>query len=652
MKFLALVALLLAPSRAFFFHYPSVHGDSYSYNGDGDVPDHPESLFQPDDTFTDVCVAAVATIASKYAQLLTTSGVFVVLRLRYSTLENWDLSSVASLNLPHTIQKLSLVKCKLSAIPDEVRALENLRELNLAENKLEAIDGVFAASAALIKLNASHNAINSYNVPLPQLTTLDLSANALTEFPNAVFASSQLDSFRISGNGFEIVTMSTAQYDFFAGLSDFQAGAEDPAIVMRDHGTDKEEAPTPMATVGVVIPHLPIPSNSNTKKYIIAAIIVLMVIGMIAGVIALISLGVVGGIARAVYDYIGRWQKKRHREGIHENTPLFFDQAARASYQKEMDAVDKLFPSNDPVLVTWRIDFDSVTLVKKIAQGAFGEVWVGQYRNARVAVKRLIQDQVSLANSEAFLREIKLMAWLEHPKVVQFVGVAWTKLVDMLAVIEYMDGGDLRTLLDKKSPKKLPWQDGGLKLQYARDTIDAVVYLHSLSVVIIHRDLKSRNILLDSKKGAKLGDFGVSATKRQHDMTTGVGTARWLAPEIARGEENYTEAVDVYSFGIILSELDTHQLPFADAKTSTGAPLNDMAILQGRQPAWSGLWELLVGGCEVSVGMSGVCVEGEFVVSNDVLVGGSVVGASVLELARNIASGGAGEAAVIGSVDD
>ncbi|KAI9988202.1 hypothetical protein PInf_024475 [Phytophthora infestans] len=519
MRLLALVPLLMAPSRAFFFHYPSVHGDSYSYEGDGDAPDHPENLFQPDDTFTDV------------------------------TLENWDLSQVAVLNLPHTVQKL-------------------------------------------------------YDA----LTKLDLSTNALAKFPNAVFASSQLDSFRIPDNGFEIVTMSTAQYDFFAGLSDFQASfadistcasgslvylqgkgvcrldiaaEEDPAVVMKDHGADREEPSTPMATVGVVIPHLPIPSNNTTKKYIIAAIIVLMVIGVIAGVISLISLGVVGGIARAVYDYIGRWQKKRHREGIHENTPLFFDQAARASYQKEMDAVDKLFPSNDPVLVTWRIDYDSVTLVKKIAQGAFGEVWVGQYRNTRVAVKRLIQDQVSLATSEAFLREIKLMAWLEHPKIVQFVGVAWTKLVDMLAVIEYMDGGDLRTLLDKKSPKKLPWQEGGLKLQYACDTIDAVVYLHSLSVVIIHRDLKSRNILLDSKNGAKLGDFGVSATKRQHDMTVGVGTARWLAPEIARGEDKYTEAVDVYSFGIILSELDTHHLPFADARTSSGAPLNDMAILQG-----------------------------------------------------------------------
>ncbi|GMF26585.1 unnamed protein product [Phytophthora fragariaefolia] len=403
--------------------------------------------------------------------------------------------------------------------------------------------------------------------------------------------------------------MSVAQYDFFAGLADFQAdfadvsscttgslvylqgkgvcrldvvAAEDPAAVMRNHGMNKARDPeTPMATVGVVIPDLPIPGNT-TKKYIIAAIIVLVVIGMIAAVIALISLGVVGGVARAVYEYIGRWQKKRHRAGIHEDTPLFFDQAARASYQKEMEAVDKLFPSNDPVLVTWRIDYDSVVLVKKIAQGAFGEVWVGQYRNARVAVKRLIQGQVSLAASETFLREIKLMAWLEHLKIVQFVGVAWTKLVDMVAVIEYMDGGDLRTLLDKKSPKCLPWEDGGLKLSYARDTIDAIVYLHSLSPVIIHRDLKSRNIVLDSKKGAKLGDFGVSATKRQNDMTAGVGTARWLAPEIARGEGKYTEAVDVYSFGIILSELDTHQLPFADAKTrGTGIPLNDMGVLQG-----------------------------------------------------------------------
>lgn len=573
MKLLLLLVLVAAaPACAFFSHGPKVHGDSFNYRGDGDVPQDPLNWFHPDDSYTDI------------------------------TLDDWDLDGVATFNLPHSVRTLTITKCNLEKIPDELRALENLLELNLAGNRLEAFDGVFAASSIITKLNVSHNALTNYSSSLPSLTMLDLSSNALSAFPNAVFASSQLDSFRISDNQFEIAAVSTAQYDFFAGLSDFQAGfadvsscaagslvylqgkgicrldvaaAEDPAIVMRDHGANQEDTPpTPMATVGVLIPSLPVGGNS-TKKYIVGAIIVLVVVGAIVGIIALISLGVVGGVARAVYDYISNWRQKRHREGLHEETPLFFDQAARASYQKEIEAVDRLFPSNDPVLVTWRIDYDSVTLVKKIAQGAFGEVWVGQYRNSRVAVKRLLPEQVSVATSEAFLREIKLMAWLEHPKIVQFIGVAWTKLVDMLAVIEYMDSCDLRTFLDKKSPKRLPWQEGGLKLQYALDTIDAIVYLHSLSPVIIHRDLKSRNILLDSKKGAKLGDFGVSATKRPSDMTAGVGTARWLAPEIARGEEKYTEAVDVYSFGIILSELDTHQLPFADVK------LNDMAILQG-----------------------------------------------------------------------
>ncbi|KAG6584877.1 TKL protein kinase [Phytophthora cinnamomi] len=242
----AALAVALGPTRAFFFHHPVVHGDSYSYKGDGGAPEHPETLFQPGDVFTDV------------------------------TLENWDLSDVASLNLPHSIQKLNLVKCKLGAIPEEVRALESLRELNLAENELELFGGAFAASTTITKLNASHNALNAYNVSFPVLAMLDLSANSLTDFPNSVFASPQLDSFRIASNGFEIAAMSAAQYDFFAGLSDFQAGfadvsscstgslvylqgkgvcrldiaaAEDPAIVMRDHGADKAQEPaTPMAT--------------------------------------------------------------------------------------------------------------------------------------------------------------------------------------------------------------------------------------------------------------------------------------------------------------------------------------------------------------------------------------------------------------------
>ncbi|CAI5736788.1 unnamed protein product [Hyaloperonospora brassicae] len=558
--------------------YPNVHNNSYSFCGDGRAIERFGRLFRPDDNFTDV------------------------------TLENWDLSDTERLDLPRSIRNLRLIRCNLIDIPDEVRALENVEELNLAENRLRSFEGILRASMGMRKLNASHNRLDLYNVSLPKLTSLDLSANAFVGFPDAIFVSSQLDTVRISENEFEIAAVSAAQYDFFAGLTNFEAAfanvstctsgsflylqgkgvcqygvtvESDIASASSNRSTGPVGETLTLTTEGSMeASHLPVFSDT-TKKYIIAAIGVLVVVGIIGGVVALVSLGIVGGIARVVYEYIGRRLKKRHRDDIHENTPLFFDQAARAGYQIEMEAVDKLFPSNDPVLVTWRIDYDSVTLIKKIAQGAFGEVWMGQYRYERVAVKRLLQVKVSLATSEAFLREIKLMAWLEHPKIVQFVGVAWTRLVDMLAVIEYMDGGDLRTLLEKNAPQCLLWQEGS-KLRFARDTIDAIVYLHSLSPVIIHRDLKSRNILLDSKKGAKLGDFGESATKRSKDMTAGVGTTRWLAPELVRGDKRYSEAVDIYSFGIILSELDTHELPFAHAKhRDTGTPLNDMAILQG-----------------------------------------------------------------------
>ncbi|DBA00907.1 TPA: hypothetical protein N0F65_006107 [Lagenidium giganteum] len=255
--------------------------------------------------------------------------------------------------------------------------------------------------------------------------------------------------------------------------------------------------------------------------------------------------------ACAIYVYATRRQQGIIKGALHEETPLFFDSAKRTTYHTELVAGEKLFPSNDPVLVTWRVDYDSVKLVKKLARGAFGEVWIGRYRGAKVAVKKLIEEQ--------------------------FIGVAWTRLTDMLAVVEFMDSGDLRSLLDTN--RHLKWSP--TKLKYAQDAIDAIVYLHSLSVPIIHRDLKSRNILIDSKKGAKLADFGVSATKRNDDMTTGVGTARWLAPELARGETKYTEAVDIYSFGVILAEMDTHELPFSDAMNFNGTEkLSDVAILQ------------------------------------------------------------------------
>lgn len=428
------------------------------------------------------------------------------------------------------------------------------------------------------------NSISSHTDLILTLKSRDLSSNALTGFPTTIFSSS-LTTLYTSGNLFKLVSVSSTQFDFFAGLNNFAADFADVAsctdgtlVTLKGHHVCRVDSANPVNPT--VAPSASTEASASSSGAGAAAATVVVVdtgtshaIYIGYGAVALLLMG---AITVAVYYYRASMNISRFRGALHEETPLFFDSDKRANYQKEITAVDQLFPSNDVVLVTWRIDYDSITLVKKLAKGAYGEVWIGRYRGAKVAVKRLIDAQVTLDASEDFVREIKLMAWLQHPKIVQFVGVAWTRLVDMLAVIEFMDSGDLRSLLEKD--RKLSWTR---KCQYAIDIIDAIVYLHSLSPVIIHRDLKSRNILIDSNKGAKLGDFGISSAKRERNMTTGVGTTRWLAPELARGETSYSEAVDIYSFGVILAELDTHELPFYDARAKeTGELLGDWAILQ------------------------------------------------------------------------
>uniref|UniRef100_H3G576 Protein kinase domain-containing protein n=1 Tax=Phytophthora ramorum TaxID=164328 RepID=H3G576_PHYRM len=89
----------------------------------------------------------------------------------------------------------------------------------------------------------------------------------------------------------------------------------------------------------------------------------------------------------------------------------------------------------------------------------------------------------------------------------------------------------------------------------------ALGYLHACTPPVIHRDLKSNNVLLTDKLEPKVIDFGVSRGLVDLTMTAGVGTPYWTAPEILEGKR-YTEKADIYSFGVVLSELDTGKIPY------------------------------------------------------------------------------------------
>ncbi|KUF92119.1 SNW domain-containing protein 1 [Phytophthora nicotianae] len=237
---------------------------------------------------------------------------------------------------------------------------------------------------------------------------------------------------------------------------------------------------------------------------------------------------------------------------------------------------------DDDVITTARIPKDKIIMENLISQGGYGEVYKGTFNGLSVAVKRMLPaHRKSVAHVNNFLAEVKLIASLEHPCIVEFVGVAWDALSDVCAVIEFMDGGDLRGLLTSYHNHHHPVGFDCDKVKIALHVAHALTYLHSLSPVVIHRDLKSRNILLTSDLDAKLTDFGVSRERVDHTMTAGVGTSLWMAPEVLMGER-YDDKADIFSFGVVLSELDLQVLPYSHATDSDGSGhrMRDLAILQ------------------------------------------------------------------------
>ncbi|KAG7378141.1 hypothetical protein PHYPSEUDO_010472 [Phytophthora pseudosyringae] len=232
----------------------------------------------------------------------------------------------------------------------------------------------------------------------------------------------------------------------------------------------------------------------------------------------------------------------------------------------------------DPTLGRMRIPYSSLYFTRVLSKGAFGEVWLAQLENRQVAVKRILNEKKNDEKEiECFGAEIKLMASFSHPKIVEFVGVSWSSMQDVCAVTEYMSKGDLYGFL-KRRQGQLNWRDH--KIFLAEDVADALGYLHGLSPKVIHRDLKSKNILLDDAFRAKLSDFGISRERSVEDtMTAGVGTIYWTAPEVLMGKK-YTEKADIFSFGIVMSELETHAVPYSDKRDNSGKKLQGMKIVQ------------------------------------------------------------------------
>ncbi|OQR81492.1 ankyrin 2,3/unc44, partial [Thraustotheca clavata] len=211
------------------------------------------------------------------------------------------------------------------------------------------------------------------------------------------------------------------------------------------------------------------------------------------------------------------------------------------------------FDAHDSDIV---VDFKS-----SVGAGGFGCVYKGTYKNEVVAVK------TAHDGCENVLRkEISTMTKYQSPYIVNVVAVSnQTSSSPKLALqymdcgLQYMDCGDLRQYLNAKR-NGYTTSINVTPLEVAWVLANALADLHHNST--LHRDLKSQNILLSTKHYIKLGDLGISR-EFTHNTMTHTGTPFWEAPEVLRGER-YDYAADIYSFGVILTELDTLQVPYSD----------------------------------------------------------------------------------------
>lgn len=213
------------------------------------------------------------------------------------------------------------------------------------------------------------------------------------------------------------------------------------------------------------------------------------------------------------------------------------------------------------LFMTVSIPFADLKLKEIIAKTPNGEVLVGEYHQTDVVVKRLAQSCLTAEGLAAFKSKVELLACLRHPNIVLFIGATFDNLSNVGLVMEYLERGDVSSLLH--SSITLTWSDPLLKI--ATDVAQGVSYLHNCDPPLVHRDLKSSNLLCTRTYSCKVSDFGES--KRQllpgKLFSTIVGTPYWLAPEILR-EERYDTQVDCYSFGVILVELETRREPYND----------------------------------------------------------------------------------------
>ncbi|CAF3754058.1 unnamed protein product [Rotaria socialis] len=267
-------------------------------------------------------------------------------------------------------------------------------------------------------------------------------------------------------------------------------------------------------------------------------------------------------------------QELHHFQSIKNNTKQRYK-----SYKHHLE--QNIIEANDPGIATTAVDKKHFVLCipyydllqeEYIGQGGFADVYRGRWlsQDKEVAIKVIRIQYLSENVKEDCMKEISTMNQIHHEHILSMYG-ACIEPEKYALVVEYMNLGSLHNVL-KRETTQLKWLD---RWSIALQMTKGINYLHTLPKPIIHRDIKSHNVLLaNNARGflVKIGDFGLAKirheTSKQSTHEPVVGTLPWKAPELLK-MGRHTEASDVYALGIVLWEVATRCEPYEDADEST-----------------------------------------------------------------------------------
>ncbi|XP_057542293.1 probable LRR receptor-like serine/threonine-protein kinase At1g67720 isoform X2 [Amaranthus tricolor] len=209
------------------------------------------------------------------------------------------------------------------------------------------------------------------------------------------------------------------------------------------------------------------------------------------------------------------------------------------------------------------IEAATMNFSKNIGKGSFGIVYYGRMKDGKEVAVKVIGDPTSQGTKQ-FLTEVSLLSRIHHRNLVPLLGYC-EEANHRILVYEYMHNGTLRDHIhDSVKQRQLDWLT---RLRIAEDAAKGLEYLHTgCSPSIIHRDVKTSNILLDVNMRAKVADFGLSRQAEEdltHISSVAKGTLGYLDPEYYAYQQ-LTEKSDVYSFGIVLLELISGRKPITE----------------------------------------------------------------------------------------